>query len=293
MFSGLVDFINIYIQMKKIVYILLSVIFLLSSCGENEPPMPIPQIPMHLLDDCFRSYLVKNFDKNKDEIISVEEAELVKEIICPNGGIRSLAGIWYFPNLEKLDCSRNPLKIIDLSQNQALKFLDCTSCLISELDISNNPVLEVLICRGAWDSKLQTLKLNPDSKLKKLDIVGHVMYSLDFRGHKHLKELYCGGYTFGGENLLTLDVSDSVLEILDCSNAFKLASVNIDRCTSLKKIICGFIPLDLSSCINLEYLSIGGIQSLDLSKCPLLKTLHCSYSILPNLDLTNNTALED
>jgi len=160
---------------------------------------------------------------------------------------------------------------------------------IKTLDVSKNPALELVSCRQYhMDGRgLNSLKINPE--LKVLNIEGHAIASLDFSGHQHLKELYCRG------DMITLDVSNSVLDSLDCQGT-KLVSLNVDGCTTLKSLNCantgsGF-SLDLSSCTTLEKLYIGGIRNFDVTNLPLLKTLHY-WNGFSFLDLTNNPELED
>ena len=95
--------------------------------------------------------------------------------------------------------------------------------------------------------------------------------------------------------MITLDVSNSVLDSLDCRGT-GLVSFNLDGCITLKSLNCAYtgsgFSLDLSHCTSLEKLYTGGIKDLDVSNLPLLKTLHYrnSFSVL---DLTNNPKLED
>ena len=271
--------------MKKVVY-LLSIIFLLLACRENEPE--IPNIPMETMDEQFKAYLLFIFDLDKDGFISIEEAELVEEIDCAGWNISSLEGIQNFPNLTKLDCSGTSIHSIDLSRNTALKTLICGNTPIQELDVSTYLALELLSCKVDYGSSgLKAIKINPELKI--LDISGHEISSLDFSGNKSLKELYCRG------DMITLDVSNSVLDSLDCRGT-RLVSLNLDGCATLKSLNCantgnGF-SLDLSHCTNLEKLYTGGIKDFDVSNLPLLKTLHY-WNSFSFLDLTNNPELED
>jgi Leucine-rich repeat (LRR) protein len=244
---------------------------------------------METMDEEFKIFLLENFDLNKDGIISVEEAALVKEIDCSNRGISSLEGIQHFTNLEKIDCSGNILITIDVSQNPALKQLICDNTNIQELDVSANPALELLSCKVDYSgSGLKSLKTNPELKI--LNISGHEISSLDFRGNKYLKELYCRG-----DQMINLDVSNSVLDSLDC-RGIKLVALNIEGCTTLKSLNCtstgnGF-STNLNDCLSLERLYISGLSDLDVSIFPLLKTLHY-WNSFSFLDLTNNPELED
>ena len=79
-------------------------------------------------DDVFRSYVVDNFDTDKNGIISETEALKVTSIYVSGtrenpGEIKSLEGIQYFKNLEVLDCASNELVSLDLSNNTKLRYL--------------------------------------------------------------------------------------------------------------------------------------------------------------------------
>jgi len=297
--------------MKKIVYVLLSILLL--SCRESDQVIPeIPKIPMETMDECFNAYLVENFDLNKDDIISVEEAALVKEIDCSGWNIRSLEGLQYFPALEKLACSNNVLQEIDISQNPALKTLICSdnyhlskivsdnpalitlicgrNYSLNELDVSKNPALEYLSCENSYNGRgLTTLMLPPESKIKFLDITDHKMSSFDFSGNQYLKTLKCSG-----SNMTSLDVSGSVLDTLVCHG--QLTSLTIDGCASLRSLSCmgNSLLLVSNNCPALESVYAYGLRNLDVSQSPLLKTLDCAFSTAINqLDFTNNPAMED
>jgi len=276
--------------MKKIVNLLLACMMLVA-CDRNtdEPDEPDePKIPLETMDAVFRLYLLENFDLNGDEIISEEEAALVKEIRI--NGIHSLEGIQYFPNLEILDISYNGnfLFTIDLSHNTALKSLYCDYCDVRQLDVSENHALETLSCRSrpGMVGELNSLTINPE--LKFLNINGHKMTSLDFSGNKFLKELYCQSTT-----LTNLNVSQSVLEILDCSGP-QLDLLNINDCTSLKEITCEANSLSFvaSNCSSLERVYAFGLRQLYVSDSPLLKILECWFVGIQSISFSDNPELE-
>ena len=273
-------------MMKQIVYCGLALGLLLSACDRNDSDKS-PEIPMDMMDEQFKAYLLENFDLDKDGTINMYEADLVKEINIYHHTpfIYSLEGIQYFKNLEKLDCSRAQISTIDVSLNPALKTLICDNTNITELDVSNNLALETLSSNG--NQTLQSLKLNPELKI--LDISGHGMSSLDFRGNKYLKELTCSG-----ANLLTLDVSQSDISLLDCYGPTTLSYLNIDGCASLKSLsFSSSVSVDLNNCPNLEKLRVGYSLDLDISPCKFLKYLHCINMSFNKLDLANFPDLED
>ena len=272
--------------MKKIVFFLLAST-LMAACSKDENRA----IPMETLEGGFKEYILQNFDLNNDGLISVEEASLVTEMNANTQNISSLAGIQFFPNLENLYCSNNYLREMDVSQNPKLKILECDHCYIEELDVSNNHELETLSCSYQYGGGLKSIKLNPE--LKRLYMDDHRMALLDFSGNQHLKELLCGG-----ENLVHLDVSRSVLEDINYSRSNQ-TTINLEGCTVLKKLTYSgngynvdYSP-DLANCPNLEELDVKNIFSLDVSHSLRLSKLYCRASRLENLDLTSNASLAD
>ena len=273
--------------MKKSFCVLVSFMFLLTACQDDEPVSKIPSIPMDKMDNNFKAYLLQNFDLNEDGIISEREAAEVKKMNCSGMTIINLEGIQYFPNLEELDCSGNYFYLsIDVSRNHKLKKLICSKSGIIKLDVSKNLALETLICESSYGlGRLQSIQINP--ALKDLRIIDHEMSSLDFSGHQSLKELWCDG-----NELASLDISRSVLEKLHCSSRQADMSINANGCTLLKSI-SGDGTIALIDCVSLEWLLVRQLRSLDVSCSPLLKTLHIVGSTLVDLDLTNNAALEE
>jgi hypothetical protein len=77
-------------------------------------------------DATFKSYLVENFDKNKDGNITLEEAKAIKDLNIANMDIKKLDGIEKFADLESLDCSNNQLEELELRYNKKLDKVICT-----------------------------------------------------------------------------------------------------------------------------------------------------------------------
>lgn len=98
------------------------VIFMLSACADEGKNVFI-EVP----DANFKSYLLENFDTNKDGLISLSEARAVKKIDCSNRNIENLEGIEHFVNLERLICNDNKLDELDLRYNKKIKWLVCTN----------------------------------------------------------------------------------------------------------------------------------------------------------------------
>lgn len=101
---------------------ILPVLFFLAACADEESKVFI-EIP----DVNFKAYLLENFDKNKDGLISLSEAKRVQAIDCSNKNISVLDGIEKFANLKKLNCSNNQLEELVLQYNKKLDWLVCTN----------------------------------------------------------------------------------------------------------------------------------------------------------------------
>lgn len=109
--------------MKKIILSIsvCSVMLLFSNCEDKDSKVMV-EIP----DTNFKTYLLDNFDKNKDGNISLSEAKNVKEINCSGKGIEKLDGIEKFENIVSLDCSDNQLDELEIRYNRKLNKLVCT-----------------------------------------------------------------------------------------------------------------------------------------------------------------------
>jgi len=118
--------------MNKILFTLglCSILLLYTHCADknSEEGKILVEIP----DANFKSYLIEQFDKNKDGEISRAEAGAAKKISCAGLNIESLIGIAYFSNIKSLDCSNNQLDEIDLRFNRKLNALNCKG--------NNNPL---------------------------------------------------------------------------------------------------------------------------------------------------------
>ena len=113
-------------NMKKLVFLLIAVVMLLpAGCSKHSGKSKKADISKQLVDPAFRAYCLARFDIDDDGRISSAEAKEVTEIIVPNLGISTLKGIEAFKNLERLDCSGNRMKCVDLSKNLKLTYLNC------------------------------------------------------------------------------------------------------------------------------------------------------------------------
>jgi Leucine-rich repeat (LRR) protein len=247
---------------------------------------PVIDIP----DANFKAYLVANFDKNKDDEISISEAAVVTVISCDSKNISSLKGIEYFTALTKLYCSANQLTSLDLSKNTALTELSCYSNQLTSLDLSKNTALTYLSCSS---NRLDSLDVIKNTALTKLYCTSNRLTSLDVGQNTALTKLLC----FGNQ-LASLDVSkNTALTELNCGSN-KFTSLDVSKNTALKILNCSsnrLTSLDLSNNTALTELNCSSNQltSLVVSKNTALTKLSCTSNRLTSLDVGQNTALTE
>ena len=203
-------------------------------------------------DKTFREYLLKQFDKDGNGVMTPAERYAVTEIDVNDKNITSLKGIEFFPNLKKLDCGHNrltsldvskntvlqelvcwenQLTSLDVSQNTALQELECFENQLTSLDVSQNPALQKLSC---WDNRLTSLDVSKNTELTYLKCSYNRLTELDVSKNTELTYLDCG------RNQLTeLDVSQNtkLTELYFVSN--KITSLQADNCTNLTVIFTG------------------------------------------------------
>ena len=262
-------------------------------------------------DAIFRKYVADNFDKDGDGVLSAEEIAAVTELNIDACGISDLTGIEYFTDLAFLNCNKNNLTALDVSNNTALQALWCYNNQLTSLDLSNNTALEQLYCT---ENKLSTLDLSKNTELIQLMCSKNQLTSLDVSNNPALTSLNCS------ENQLTsLDTNTSTaLRFLNCSYN-QITSLDVSSCPALTRFECNsnqLTSLDASDCIALNELSCNhnqltslnvnnstalakiscfdnNLTSLDLSSNTALTKLDCSDNNLTSLDVTNNTALTE
>lgn len=97
----------------------------------------------------FKSAILSNkeINPNGNLDITLEEAASFSGTIDVYGkNITSLEGIEAFISLDKLDCSYNELRKLNLSKNKLLTILYCSSNKLSKLDLSKNKLLNINYC---------------------------------------------------------------------------------------------------------------------------------------------------
>lgn len=290
----------------------------------------VPVDEANFPDVNFRNYVSRNFDKDNDSILSQAECATVKKINVENKNIASLKGIEHFTALTWLNCSENPLKVLDVSENTnlemlacvgneltildvsknfALKTLNCYSNKLTSLDVSKNSALTYLNCclnqltildisnnpaltyLNCWSNRLTSLDVGKNTALTYLNCDSNRLVSLDIGKNSALASLSCNY-----NQLTTLDVSHATALMRISCNANRLTSLDVSKNTALTYLSCGFnrlVSLDVSKNTVLKKLSCyeNQLTSLDVSKNTNLTSLDCIYNRLKYLDTSKNTAL--
>ena len=201
-------------------------------------------------DENFRNYLLYT-SYGYDEVLTNLEASMVNTIDVAYFEIQTLKGIEFFTELKELDCYKNQLTSLDLSQNTKLVTLECGNNQLTALDLSNNTALIEMDCDN---NQLTSLDLSKNIALTGLSCTKNQISSLDLSNNRALTWINCYSNQMSSlelphnsdlvklrcyDNLLTsLDVSNNPkLKSLNCYNN-KLASINVSGCTALKSLDC-------------------------------------------------------
>ena len=150
-------------------------------------------------DKTFREYLLKQFDKDGNGVLTPAERYAVTEIDVENKYISNLSGLQFFPNLKVLNCSHNRLTSLDVSKNTVLQELVCWENQLTSLDVSQNTALQELAC---FENQLTSLDVSQNPALQKLNCGHNRLTSLDVSKNTELTYLKCSY-----NRLTELDVS--------------------------------------------------------------------------------------
>ena len=241
-----------------------------------------PDFKLNFPDEEFRRFLKECCDKNGDGKLDVD----IKNMTIPTSyAIKSLEGIRFFEDLEKLDChgiglttlnvGKNfKLKELDCSQNQLKKSVDILSSGLKKLNCSNNKLtymnlgilyglnLEEVNCSN---NEITNIVMDSVGELVKFDCSNNDLMALDVSQCFKLKELNCSG-----NQLMELDVGHQTqLTQLDCSNN-KLTELNVKQNGGLISLIC----------------NDNQLTTLDLSQNHSLRKLNCAKNRLACVDVT-------
>lgn len=257
-------------------------------------------IPMPFEDKTLADWMLANWDKDSDGLISFEEAALVTKIDIRSDDVKSLKGLEYLPNLDTVRCcglscgpegGSGTLASVDLGANHHVTCLDLSNNHIESMILSGTSSLSSLVLSGNVELKMETLTCSLVSlrDLRSLDITGcrnlapdlSLFPSLEefhydsrsgikdneklFRQKSDLRRLYVGDALKDGDKIYLF----SDLEVLDCAGS-PIRSLNLRYNVKLR-------TLDLDGCDDLSF--------LDLNTNPKLSELHCLCKSLKRLEL--------
>lgn len=225
-----------------------------------------PDFKLNFPDEEFRRFLKECCDKNGDGKLDVD----IKNMTIPTSyAIKSLEGIRFFEDLEKLDCHGIGLTTLNVGKNFKLKELDCSDNQLKE----SYPILS---------SGLKKLNCS-NNKLTYMNL--GILYGLN------LEEVNCSN------NEIRNIVMDSVGELVkfDCSNN-DLMALDVSRCYQLKQLNCSvnqLVELDVKNQTNLTLLDChhNELIELNVSRNQNLASLTCDGNQLTTLDLSKNNSL--
>ena len=203
-------------------------------------------------DKTFREYLLKQFDKDGNGVLTPAERYAVTEIDVENKYISNLSGLQFFPNLKVLNCSHNRLTKLDVSKNTVLQELVCWENQLTSLDVSQNTALQELAC---FQNQLTSLDVSQNPALQKLSCWDNRLTSLDVSKNTELTYLKCSY-----NRLTELDVSKNTeLTYLDCSYN-RLTELDVSQNTKLTALYFvsnKITSLQADNCTNLTVIFTG------------------------------------
>ena len=242
-----------------------------------------PDFKLNFPDEEFRRFLKECCDKNGDGKLDVD----IKNMTIPTSyAIKSLEGIRFFEDLEKLDCHGIGLTTLNVGKNFKLRELDCSyNQLKNSIEILSVG-LKILNCSH---NNLTSMDLGilTGLKLEEVDCSYNKIWRIVMRSKEELVKFDCSN-----NELMALDVSRCYqLKQLNCS-VNQLVELNVKNQTNLTLLDCHhneLTELNVSRNQNLASLTCDGNQltTLDLSKNTSLSHLSCAENRLACVDFSN------
>jgi hypothetical protein len=303
--NNYIKFKVIYLQLKfyfmKKYYFLLFTLFLLIKVNGQIIDFKDTNFKAKLLEASITNETAKdlqgNFckiDLNNDNEIQITEAENISWLNIRYSYITDLLGISEFSNLEYLNCDINDTFITDLIPLKKLKTLLCGgNTKLDGFDFNQLNNIESLYCE---QSNLTSIDLSRLKDLKFLYLSSNLLNELDLSGLTNLKIVNCSNnYKLKSINLKGL----KNLEKLDCSNGgteFKYL-YNLSDCAKLNELSCennSIEDLNIQKNLNLVTLSSRNnhFSSLNLSGLLKLKYVEAGSKYLTSIELNGKSNIE-
>lgn len=229
-------------------------------------------------DEAFGKWVMRNFDTNKDEHLSAEEASKVNSITIymdnyteDYQNYTSLKGIEVFYNLKKVIIKRTTkLTSVDLSQNKQLQEVTIEKngdTVLETVDLSDLHVLKTVQMGGM--TKVATLKLGSAPALQSLMVWNTGIEALDVTK---------------APELLSLAAYGTKLTTLDLSKNTKLETASVGATT--------LATLSVPASLKTLSLDNAAITALDLSQLENLTEFSAAATKLETIDLSNSAKLQ-
>ena len=215
-------------------------------------------------DTAFESYMISNFDLDKDGVVTKGEALAAETITVPTKAA-DLTGLEYCVNLKSLSLASNTG--------------------VTALNTSTFPLLEILNLSG---SKVATIDLSHNPRLRTLNVSSSALTALDVAYNNELESLSCNNHSKLTNTTLVLE-NHPKLTYLSCMNS-KLTLLNISGCPELTYLNCSSNSLSelyVHKSPKLEGIEMqhNDIREIDLSKSTELTQFNCSYNEITSLDM--------
>lgn len=207
---------------------------------------------------------------NEDGTVSLTPENLaaienVTSLDVSEKSLSDLSGIEYFVNLISLDCKKNNLTSLDVSNLTKLTALTCNDNQLASLDVSSLTKLSILYCQN---NRLTTLDVSQNTALWNLNCSNNQLSELDVANNPKLQTLSCAN-----NQLTALDIEKNTsLSTLYCNNN-QLATLDVSKNTALTKLYCHanrMSELNVKNNLKLKALYCGA-QTTDGSTPQTLK----------------------
>lgn len=208
--------------------------------------------------------------KNEDGTVSLTPENLaaiekVTSLDVSEKNLSDLSGIEYFVNLISLDCKKNNLTSLDVSNLTKLTALTCNDNQLTSLNVSSLTNLSNLYCQY---NQLTTLDVSQNTALSNLNCSNNQLSELNVAKNPKLQTLSCAN-----NQLTALDIEKNTsLSTLYCNNN-QLAELSVSKNTMLTKLYCyanRMSELDVTKNLKLKALYCGA-QTTDGSTPQTLK----------------------
>ena len=204
-------------------------------------------------DEVFRELVKANYDKNKDNKLSVKEIKKAKKFgtgSCKNtvmtkkskyskyqkkgiSQIKSFKGIEKLVYLKSFVANETSVKSINVKKNPRLVYFEMECGQLKSLDLNKNTKLKYVYLKY---NKLTSLKLNKCKKLVTLDVTGHMVKNLKIDRNKKTEvigEDYYRPYTVSSVKMTENELTRSTL---DASGNYCVYEWAQDRSNCVKHI---------------------------------------------------------